>query len=190
MRGGNQVNCTEREQEIKNALRSEDGGSHPPLPSKTRPPGAAMLAGWPPGDAAGPCVGTRRQRVLVDSGGGSCCSPVPGSCGVPRDGCCHGGCRMNPDVGEAPGKSHRDGGDDIVYGCGSRSGRCVPPQLSPCCFVPSAQVRAQPRLCLVLSWCFACPRQNQQPLLFPVLDTSDFRLFQAERGDFLNYSLF
>lgn len=94
---------------------------------------------------------------------------------------------MNPAVGEAPGKSHRDGGDDIVYGCGSRSGRCVPPQLSPCCFVPSAQVRAQPRLCLTLS---PCPRQNQQLLLFPALDTSDFRLFQAERGVFLNYSLF
>lgn len=43
-RGGNQVNCTEREQEIKNALCSEDGGSHPPLPRKTRPPGVAVPA--------------------------------------------------------------------------------------------------------------------------------------------------
>lgn len=47
-RGGNQDNCTEREQEIKNAICSEDGGSPSPSMSKTRPPLKGLLLGGHP----------------------------------------------------------------------------------------------------------------------------------------------
>lgn len=111
--------------------------------------GRRCWQGGPPGMLPGPAWGHGGSEAAsaCDSGGASCCSPVPGSRGVPRDGCCHGGCRMNPAVGEAPGKSHRDGQGTPFMAAGAGAGdvshRSSVASPSPCCFVPSAQGSAQ-----------------------------------------------
>lgn len=174
-RGGNQVNCTEREQEIKNALRSEDGGSHPPLPSKTRPPGAAMLAGRPPQGweaasasgaleghhAAAPCWGLRH----------------PWSMGM--------GVWDEPGHGSSSREVPEEWGASLVAagaGPGDVSHHSPVPSPGPCCSMASAQAapaalpvpQAKPS-----AFAFSCPgyfrfqtlpsRERHFPQLFPLL---------------------
>lgn len=72
-RGGNQVNCMEQEQEIKSVQCLDGGGSHPPLLSKTRPPG------WVWGQRG-------RSRACIAGAWGHCSAVLKGlsaqSCGV------------------------------------------------------------------------------------------------------------
>lgn len=156
-RGGNRVNCTEREQEIKNARRSEDGGSHPPSLSKNKATWGGGIAGRTPGTVGMYTQSCEMpQKELRGSGGGPQGWRAVGTPGNPGKGV--GSQDMGQVPGGPPGLGHclqQKGMGDVSH----HSPIPIPsPSQDPCCFVPSTPSRGS-------AFSFSCPAHFRfQPL--------------------------